>query len=585
MVESLYRSRRRKRKKGLLGIIGILLLILFLFLQFRSHSPEIKKENETEAVKKVYENAWIVTCKENKVILFAENTLREYSIEDSLEIQDTLADVEVIGEKVVKIRLKQDTIRGKVLAIGPDFIEIDQYGRLPLAEKFAVYKNYGELEQLSYTDILVGYDAQEFIVGNGKVCGAVLEYPIEAAIIRVLLMTDNYAGNYHTNVVITSDSMFNVYSGDTTNTYQPGERLELTMESELLANGRVLVEPSEEGQKLSLLSIQRSQGVPEYYGSLEIAKSQEGLYIVNELSLEQYLYSVVPSEMPASYGVEALKAQAVCARSYAYRNILRNNLSSFGAHVNDSSQYQVYNNQTETSETIQAVDETKGQIMTANGEVIEAFYFSTSCGHTTDADIWGEGNQLSYIQGKCLSNDNQIDLQTEEAFEEFIMQDYPSFDSEFPWYRWNVVFSLSDIQRCLEAKGLSSQVGNVTSMEVTRRGKGGVCKELTVTGDKGSVIIEKEYAVRTFLVPNGLALNRKDGEVLTSFSLLPSGFFIAKENWDNGALTGYTIYGGGFGHGAGMSQNAVKTMVNQGMSYLDILKFFYTGIEIANIFS
>src|SRR5699024_8719446 len=113
-----------------------------------------------------------------------------------------------------------------------------------------------------------------------------------------------------------------------------------------------------------------------------------------------YLYSVVPSEMPAGYGLEALKAQAVCARSYAYKHMMKNSLSMLGAHVNDSAKYQVYNNLAEHELSTKAVDETMGQIMVSGEEVVEAYYFSTSCGHTTDADIWGSNIELSYIAGK-----------------------------------------------------------------------------------------------------------------------------------------------------------------------------------------
>ena len=66
-------------------------------------------------------------------------------------------------------------------------------------------------------------------------------------------------------------------------------------------------------------------------------QKQIGLLIVNELPLEEYLYAVIPSEMPTYYGLEPLKVQAVCARSYAYKHLVANNLSKYGAHVDDSS--------------------------------------------------------------------------------------------------------------------------------------------------------------------------------------------------------------------------------------------------------
>lgn len=577
---------KRRKKRSQIRLIAFILLCLSGLFLWKIGSEEDgekeRQENQTDAIPKEqkFENAWIVTYHDETLYVYAEGKLQEFHAEGIEELKDVLADIEVSGNKVTKISVKTDTIRGKVLAISKEFIEIEGYGKIPMSEHFAVYKNYGNLEQLSYTNILVGYDAQEFIVGNGEVCGAVIQEPIEARNIRVLLMTDNFAGQYHETVQIYSENGFTLFYGEEKKEYPANTEITFSLESEELKNNSIQIKPLSEEDKTTILSINRSQGSPSYYGNLEIRKEAEGLILINDVSLEKYLYSVVPSEMPASYGVEALKAQAVCARSYAYRQILANKLSEFGAHVNDSTSYQVYNNQGEAAQAIQAVEETKGQIMTYQGEVIEAYYFSTSCGHTTNADIWGEGINLPYIQGKYVG-----EIQEEIDFAEFIKStDYNSYDREFPWYRWNIFFSLEDIERCLSEKGLLEQTGKVNKMEVTRRGSGNIAKELSVTGEKGTAVIEKEYAIRTFLTPKNQELNRNDGEALENFSMLPSGFFILEEVREEDELKGYQIYGGGFGHGAGMSQNGVKTMVEAGMQYLDILKFFYTEIEIENIY-
>ena len=76
--------------------------------------------------------------------------------------------------------------------------------------------------------------------------------------------------------------------------------------------------------------------MPSYRGSLELEKQQDGIVVINEVLLEEYLYAVVPSEMPSSYPLEALKAQAVCARTYAYAKMLHAGLPADGAHVDDS---------------------------------------------------------------------------------------------------------------------------------------------------------------------------------------------------------------------------------------------------------
>ena len=122
--------------------------------------------------------------------------------------------------------------------------------------------------------------------------------------------------------------------------------------------------------------------------------------MVNELPLENYLCKVVPSEMPASYQKEALKAQAICARSYAYRQIMDYAYPEYQAHVNDSTDYQVYNNSASQQAATEAVQETAGKVLKYNGNIITAYYYSTSCGKTTTMAAWGtkEKAENAYLQ-------------------------------------------------------------------------------------------------------------------------------------------------------------------------------------------
>ena len=98
---------------------------------------------------------------------------------------------------------------------------------------------------------------------------------------------------------------------------------------------------------------------------------------VNEVLLEEYLYTVVPSEMPAYYHEQALMAQAVCARTYAYTKMKNAGLKDLGAHLDDSTSFQVYNNIDEQVRTTNAVRNTLGQIVLKNNETMETMYYST----------------------------------------------------------------------------------------------------------------------------------------------------------------------------------------------------------------
>ena len=107
------------------------------------------------------------------------------------------------------------------------------------------------------------------------------------------------------------------------------------------------------------------------------------------MDIEKYLLQVVPSEMPKSFGVEALKVQAVAARTYAVSDILKGKYANDGFHIKDTGESQVYNNQVENEEATRAIEETAGEIMTYNGMPIDAKYFSTSSGFTSHAsNVW-----------------------------------------------------------------------------------------------------------------------------------------------------------------------------------------------------
>ena len=120
-----------------------------------------------------------------------------------------------------------------------------------------------------------------------------------------------------------------------------------------------------------------------------------------------------------------------------------------------------------------------------------------------------------------------------------------------------------------------TNIGNVTSMEVTKYGPGGVAQQIVVTGELGSVTIDTENKIRTALGGNGYTIEKQDGTVIDSMALLPSAFFTVEYQDGN-----YVLDGGGFGHGIGMSQNGANEMAKKGKNYLEILTTFYHDVEV-----
>ncbi len=533
----------------------------------------------------VYENVWLAESDGRHFKAYLGTAYREFPVSAKLGGEDgmagNLADLHMEDGKLVKITMKRDRLSGKVLSVTEDAIEIEGYGEIPLAPNFHVYKVYGDFKVLNASDILVGYNLQEFVAADGKLCAALLEREFDAKTIRVLLMDTGFKSVFHASADLVLGSGADL-EYENAKGKMVGERLEagtqlaVGPDSPYLEYGRMIITP-DEPEAITIRSIERSQGTPVYSGSLEIKGTPEGMVLVNDLFLEDYLTKVVPSEMPPSYEKEALKAQAVCARTYAYRQIQGNTYSQYGAHVDDSTNFQVYNNTSANDKSTQAVKETYGKMLFYEDKPIEAFYFSTSCGRTADAGVWGtDSGKYPYLRAvEVKEGGKSLGKEDNDGFESYIKrEDVIAYDTSYPMFRW---------QTDLPADVASAQIsgaGQIQDMTVTDRGPGGIAGELTVTGTDGTVTIKGQSAIRSALGNPSLIITKKDGGTMTGSATLPSAFIaIEKRTGEDGSLS-FHIYGGGFGHGVGMSQNGAQGMAKTGKGYKQILDFFYHGTEL-----
>ena len=430
-------------------------------------------------------NVWIEKGEKLQVDTYVNGINKSFTAlyKLSQSIESVVADITIENQKIVKILQKPDIIQGKVLQTGEDYIEIEGYGKVPLDENYRIYKLYGKLSMELTNSILVGYESTDFVVSSGKISAALIKEDIKAENIRVLLKTSDDQGYYHEAVKLTVDSDFTISNKETVENCKKGETVTIKPGDEMFAQGRLTIKPDEEGARIELLSVNRGENIPEYRGTIEIAQEEQGLLIINELPLEEYLYAVIPSEMPTYYGAEALRVQAVCARSYAYRHLKANSLSRYGAHVDDSVSYQVYNNIPENEASILAVKDTYGTVIKYGDEVITAYYFSTSCGHTTNAgSVWMSGVDYPYLQGKLLyageagegaqASEEEAsmyeDLSSEENFKSYIEdKSFLTYDSAFNWYRWKVTMKAEEIRKVIDDT-LKTRYQNNPDMIVTR---------------------------------------------------------------------------------------------------------------------
>lgn len=497
--------------------------------------------------------------------------------------------------------------------------------------------------------------------GNALVQKAPVVYTGEETI-RVLIQNSDYQGIFHKEVKLSCDTEWELHyglDGELTEKHAGGEELLLDGNSAWFTEcARIVLSPAEDGGKISLLSVNRSQGTPAYRGSMEIRKTGQGFVVINELPVEEYLYGVVPSEMPVSYPMEALKAQAICARTYVYAHLESPGYGEYGAHVDDSIGYQVYNNTAEKEEAIQAVQETKGEVVRLNGELVDTYYYSTSCGFGADERVWnpGEEKKVSYLTAASISetamqqDQNSAEIPGTEKQEEdsaeipetgkqegdnaglpgtgyFTAQDMcrgdyfheflhnppeTDFERQEPWYRWSITVESIDVEslqkvlkerqeaepdRILvekssnagnagsnaETAGEWEDIGRITDICIGKRGDGGIAESLVIKGEKKTVTVLSQYNIRAVLCAGGVTAVRQDGSKVELKMLLPSAFFEIESVKEGENMIGYKLYGGGYGHGAGMSQNAARHMAEKGYTTADILLFFYRDCKIENV--
>ncbi|MCL2717959.1 MAG: SpoIID/LytB domain-containing protein [Lachnospiraceae bacterium] len=569
-----------------------------------------------------YRDFEIYYIRENTLADIAENLLDELLDNFApLEIiKEQLADLTFENGRLREINFKNEVVSGKLLAVDDQTITIEGYGVFNITSDLQVYRLYDRMRSMAPQELLIGYDFTDFVLENGEICGALMVRKEAMEYIRVALRTDRFASLYHSDLKLSADVDFTVthgpYDERKTTGFEAGELLLLDINNEMFNDGSIIINPRTGTGRITLHSLNRSQGTPVYRGSMEIKKTKDGLVIINEVLLEEYLYSVVPSEMPASYPLEALKAQAICARTYAYRFLYRSGLSALGAHVDDSVGYQVYNNIAEHMNTTKAVKETTGLKLFYENSPAGTYYYSTSSGNATIPAIWKSTSPpyTPYLQAAIIGDDRHLLaagseraldpnlLVDEEIFAEFITGIRETdYEKDEAWYRWE--FEVTKIKNDKIAENIKRRhsqnqrlvltlekgefiskaigdVGEVTNIYSAKRLPGGVMDELIIETTKNTYKIIAENTIRYVLNDTDYKVKRHDGSEISTPNLLPSAFMIIEPAIKDGLVTGYKINGGGFGHGVGMSQNGARALGNLGYTFDEILAVFYIGCEV-----
>ena len=263
-----------------------------------------------------------------------------------------------------------------------------------------------------------------------------------------------------------------------------------------------------------------------YRGRVQLISGENGVIAINHVNVDDYLYSVVGSEMPSSWPQEALRSQAVAARSYALYHHSKARGQDFDLNSTQSSQ--VYKGlQGEAPSTQSAVNATRGKVLTHGGRVIEAVFHSSSGGHTENSEhVWSKA--VPYLKG------------------------VPDFDQNAPVYSWRTQFSLEEVGERIGYPGI------IDAVEVLSRTPQGRVNRMTIIGNEGTLTI------------TGNTFRQKLGLRSTKFDLAVSP-------------TSISVAGNGFGHGIGMSQWGARGMAERGHDYDEILTHFYNGTRLGSM--
>ena len=339
-----------------------------------------------------------------------------------------------------------------------------------------------------------------------------------------------------------------------------------------------------------------------YYGGFQYQRIDGGdLNVINFVTMDDYIKGVIPYEMNAEWPMEALKAQAVAARTYTAAHLNHHSSSGFDLCCDvDCQAYRGVNASDENSD--RAVDETSGVYMTYEGEYVNAFYFSSDGGATEDCEnVFNE--PLPYLRGK------------QDPYEAYLDTGHDS---------WSFVYTAEEITAILRLKKYNcgqivsvtptyTSMGNIYSLKFTdingvnwvfsRDRAGSVLysqtyrkytysQRFTVTdadapADEGSYYVAGGDEVS--LIPEALYVVAGDGTV-TPVSGTGNAVLRTADGMESVSLRGYSggtitasrylVRGSGWGHNVGMSQYGAKAMAELGYSYVDILSFYYDGVEI-----
>ncbi len=349
-------------------------------------------------------------------------------------------------------------------------------------------------------------------------------------------------------------------------------------------NGPLRVNGTGDGAPLRNQSTSAGDPTP-FRGTLEVTASTEGrVALVNILGIEEYLYGVVTKELPASFGQEPLKAQAVAARTYVLARRLEGAHKVPAADVCDTSHCQVFASMSgELAAGRAAVDATKWKVLLRSGSVFEPYYSSACGGHTESISrVFGNavpGDEDGVADGEVP---NGADLGSDAGAAKFFKSAWDNNCSGSDKYRWSYSWDADQIQAMVTAgiaryqgtqtvanSAPDARIENIRAISVPERGPSGRAMSVRFEAEGVSWTVKRDWGIRNFLrTPEG--------------ALLPSSAIALETEKTDGKISKLTAFGAGYGHGAGMCQWGTRGLGAKGLAYDEILDYYYPSADLGD---
>lgn len=498
------------------------------------------------------QNVYIVSNEKNTLRFLYDYTI--YEVKGVLKQEFTgIADIQIEGEKITKVRVKPDLQTGVLESYSENEITLKNISDFPRNGEVPIYRiTEEEVEQTEWNQLIIGVSNIQCVMEKGVVCGILITEDTVPTDVRVVIK--NGSSIYHSDICIKKASDSSIIHAKS-----------------YLADNKTNFFLVEDEEGLFLCDSEGNPITDAYEGSFRIIKDEDGLVLVNELSVETYVKYVLPSEMLRSFGEEALKAQAVCARTYAYAHMKNQTYAKYGANLDDSTNFQAYHNIGRYPETDAAVDATAGEVITCNGELISCYYYSTSPGVTNDMSSWENDNNKDYIACMGMEFSNGYDLTDAADFSQFMIEANDCYDSASSFFRWKAVLDISSIKE--------TEKGILKKISVKKRNQAGYITELELTYENEKVTLKNENDIRKVLGYYLEEVVLQNEQVRTDLSMIPSACFEVLDINEEQIL----LRGGGFGHGIGMSQYGANAMAEEGFTYNEIIDYYYENVVVKKI--